>query len=94
MLDDLALYSMAYYIYDKLKFFNFGTKDGHRERYGVYNYVRDEPTDHDLRYLRDHGYLEMFQLPDLSPGENLVGRLKVTEMGQRLVELKEGRLRS
>ena len=36
---------------DKLKFFNFGTKDGHRERYGVYNYVRDEPTDHDLRYF-------------------------------------------
>ena len=36
----------------------------------------------------------MFQLPDLSPGENLVGRLKVTEMGQRLVKLKEGRLRS
>ena len=37
---------------------------------------------------------EMFQLADLKPGENLVGRLKVTEMGQRFVELKEGRLTS
>ena len=36
----------------------------------------------------------MFQLAELSPGENLVGRLKVTEMGQRFVELKEGRLTS
>jgi hypothetical protein len=59
-----------------------------------YKYVNDEPTNHDLRYLRDHGYLEMFQLAELKPGENLVGRLKVTEMGQRFVELKEGRLTS
>jgi hypothetical protein len=36
----------------------------------------------------------MFQLSELRPGENLVGRLNVTEMGQRFVELGEGRLRS
>jgi len=94
ILDDLALYSMAYYIYDKLKFLYFGTRDGFHERYGEYKYVSDEPTDHDLRYLRDHGYVEMFQLAELRPGENLVGRLKVTEMGQRFVELKEGRLKT
>jgi hypothetical protein len=54
----------------------------------------NQPTNHDLRYLRDHGYLEMFQLAELKPGDNLVCRLKVTEMGQRFVELKEGRLTS
>ena len=94
ILDDLALYSMAYYIYDKLKFLYFGARNGYHGPYGEYRYANDEPTDHDLRYLRDHGYLEMFQLADLKPGENLVGRLKVTEMGQRFVELKEGRLTS
>jgi hypothetical protein len=94
ILYDLVLYSMAYYIYDKLRFLYFGARDGNRERYGEYNYVNDEPTNHDLRYLRDHGYLEMFQLAELRPGDNLVGRLKVTEMGQRFVELKEGRLTS
>jgi len=32
----------------------------------------------------------MFQFPELTDGENLVGRLKVTNMGSRFVELKEG----
>ena len=34
---------------------------------------------------------EHFQIGDLVPGENLIGRLKVTEMGRRFVNLKEGR---
>jgi hypothetical protein len=94
ILDDLTLYSMAYYIYDKLTFLYFGTRDGCGDHYREYKYVNDEPNNHDLRYLSDHGYLEMFQLAELKPGENLVGRLKVTEIGQRFVELKEGRLTS
>lgn len=53
--------------------------------------MKSDADDHDLRYLRDHGYLEMFYVRDLVPGENLVAKLKVTEMGKRFVELKEGR---
>ena len=91
MLDDLTLYSMAFYIYDKLKYLHLGTLQAYRSRFGEYNYVRNEVFDHDLRYLRDHGYLELFQISDLTPGENLVGKLQVTEMGRRFVELKEAR---
>ncbi|QQO14050.1 hypothetical protein JJB99_32855 [Bradyrhizobium diazoefficiens] len=90
MLDDLILYSMAFHIYDKLKYLHLGALDAHG-KYAEYRYVDDEPSIHDLRYLRDHGYLEHFQISDLVPGENLVGKLKVTEMGQRFVNLKEGR---
>jgi hypothetical protein len=90
MLDDLILYSMAFHIYDKLKYLHLGAVDPHG-RYAEYKYVDDEPSIHDLRYLRDHGYLEHFQIYDLVPGQNLVGKLKVTEMGQRFVNLKEGR---
>lgn len=90
LLDDLIVYSMAFYVYKHLKYIYLGAihKDG---PYGDYRYVRDEAFDHDLRYLRDHGYLEMFYLDQLTPGENLVGKLKVTEMGQRFVELNESR---
>jgi hypothetical protein len=93
ILDDLALYSMAFYIYDKLKYLSLGTTAEHKAALGEYKYVQDETFDHDLRYLRDHGYLELFQISQLVPGENLVGKLVVTEMGRRFVELKEARLR-
>jgi len=91
ILDDLAIYSMAFYIYDKLKYLSLGTREEYKSQYGEYKYVRDETFDHDLRYLRDHGYLELFQIRQLTPDENLVGKLKVTEMGRRFVELKEVR---
>jgi hypothetical protein len=90
MLDDLILYSMAFHIYDKLKFLALGSLQP-SGFFGEYKYVKDEPFDHDLRYLRDHGYLEHFQISQLTPGENLVGKLKVTDMGQRFVKLKESR---
>src|SRR5215469_6077685 len=90
MLDDLIIYSMAFYIYDKLKYIHLGTIDPNGP-YKEYKYVKSDADDHDLRYLRDHGYLEIFYVRDLVPGENLVAKLKVTEMGKRFVELKEGR---
>ena len=93
ILDDLALYSMAFYIYDKLKYLTLGTAAEYKSTLGEYKYVQNEAFDHDLRYLRDHGYLELFQISQLVPGENLVGKLIVTEMGRRFVELKEARLR-
>jgi hypothetical protein len=92
ILDDLIVYSMAYYIYDKLRYLHLGTLDV-GTHFREYRYVRDGTMDHDLRYLRDHGYLEMFQIQDLQDGENMVGRLNVTEMGRRFVELKESKLR-
>ncbi len=90
ILDDLILYTMAFHIYDKLKFLHLGALDPHGE-YEEYKYVNDEAFNHDLRYLRDHGYLELFQFADLVPGQNLVGKLKVTEMGQRFVNLRVAR---
>jgi hypothetical protein len=90
MLDDLILYSMAFHIYDKLMYLHLGSMNPSGP-FREYKYVNDEPFIHDLRYLRDHGYLEHFQISELVPGENLVGRLKVTEMGQRFVNLKQSR---
>jgi hypothetical protein len=94
ILDNLIVYSMGYYIYDKLRYITLGTFPEYQHQFGEYKYVRDETFDHDLRYLRDHGYLEMFQLSDLQPGDNLVGKLRATEMGRQFVQLKERGLRA
>jgi hypothetical protein len=90
ILDNLILFSMAFHIYDKLKFLALGAENPGGQ-FAEYIYVKDEPFDHDLRFLRDHGYLEHFQISDLAPGQNLVGRLRVTEMGKEFVKLKESR---
>jgi hypothetical protein len=88
ILDDLAVDLIAFYIYDKLKHLHLGAlnPDG---PYREFKYYDEEGFNHDLRYLRDHGYLEMFHFSDLVPEENLVVKLKVTPMGQRFVDLKE-----
>src|SRR5882757_3474584 len=57
LLDDLILYSMAFHIYDKLKYLHLGSMNPSGP-FGEYKYVNEEPFIHDLRYLRDHGYLE------------------------------------
>jgi hypothetical protein len=90
ILDNLILFSMAFHIYDKLKFLALGAENPGGQ-FAEYVYVKDEPFDHDLRFLRDHGYLEHFQISGLAPGQNLVGRLRVTEMGKEFVKLKESR---
>jgi hypothetical protein len=89
-LDNLILFSMAFHIYDKLKYLRLGEGNPNGP-FGEYIYVKDEPFDHDLRFLRDHGYLEHFQISELAPGQNLVGRLHATEMGKDFVKLKESR---
>jgi hypothetical protein len=90
ILDNLIVFSMAFYIYDKLKFLALGAENPGGQ-FAEYKYVKDEPFDHDLRFLRDHGYLAHFQISELAPGQNLVGRLRVTEMGKEFVKLKESR---
>ena len=84
-MNELVLYSMAFPIYEKLKHFHLGPP--YHEIY-----TKEEGFDHDLRYLRDHGYLEWFKIEELRDGDDLVGKLKATEMGQRFVKLKEDRV--
>jgi hypothetical protein len=88
ILDDLTVDLIAFYIYDKLKHLHLGALNPNGP-YREFKYYDEEGFNHDLRYLRDHGYLEWFDFKDLVPEENLVGRVKVTRMGQRFVDLKE-----
>jgi hypothetical protein len=42
-----------------------------------------------MRFLRDHGYIEMISIGGLREGQNLVEVVKLTAVGNFYVELRE-----
>jgi hypothetical protein len=84
IINNLVVYSMSWFIFDLL------SKLYHRNREGGEYLFRNKGTMHrDFRFLRDHGYLEHFNIGDLHDGENLVGRIKLTPVGNYFVEVRE-----
>ena len=80
----LVVYSMSWYLFDLL------SKLYHRRREGgEYLYRDNEAMRRDLRFLRDHGYLEHFTISTLQDGQDLVSTLTLTPVGNFLVELRE-----
>jgi hypothetical protein len=84
IITQLVVYSMSSYIFDLLAKLYHGNRHGDE-----YLFRDDESMKRDLRYLRDHGYLEHFYMGDLYDGENLIGQIRLTPMGNFLVELRE-----
>lgn len=84
IITQLVLYSMADYIFKLLARLYHGSRDGTE-----YLFRDDEAMKQYLRFLRDHGYLEHFWTGELHDGENLVGRIQLTPVGNFLVELRE-----
>jgi hypothetical protein len=50
--------------------------------------------EHDIRFLRDHGYIEFVEIRGLPDGADLVSAVKLTPVGNFYVELREARLDS
>jgi hypothetical protein len=84
IITQLVIYSMSGYIFELLARLYHGNRDG-----GEYLFRDDEAMKRDLRYLRDHGYLEHFYIGYLNDGENLIGKIRLTPVGNFLVELRE-----
>jgi hypothetical protein len=84
IISQLVVYSMSYFIFDLLAKLYHRSRDG-----GEYLFRDNEEMKRDLRFLRDHGYLEHFNIGGLSDGENLVGQIRLTPVGNFLVELRE-----
>jgi len=84
VITQLVVYSMSWYIFDLL------SKLYHRNRSGEeYLFRNNDAMPRDLRFLRDHGYVEHINIADLRDGENLVGRIRLTPVGNFLVEVRE-----
>jgi hypothetical protein len=84
VITQLVLYSMSWYLFDLL------SKLYHRSRSGEEYLFRDnESTKGALRFLRDHGYLAHFNITELRDGENLIGKIRLTPVGNFFVEHRE-----
>ncbi len=80
----LVVYSVAWYIFELLSQLYHRAREG-----GEYLYRDNEAMKRDLRFLRDHGYLEHFTISELRDGQDLVTTLTLTPVGNFLVELRE-----
>jgi hypothetical protein len=83
IIEQLVVYSMSWYIFTML------AQLYHRNTTGQEYLYRDGDMARDLRFLRDHGYLEHFNIAGLHDGENLVEKVRLTPIGNFLVELRE-----
>jgi hypothetical protein len=79
-INTIVQYSLAFYLFDHLY---------HLYHDNEYIYHKNENFAHDLRFLREHGYLEDFHIGPLQDGENLIGKARLTPLGKLLVELRE-----
>jgi hypothetical protein len=84
IINQLVIYSMSGYLFNLLSQLYHRARDG-----GEYRFTNDESMIRDLRYLRDHGYLEHFYIRQLPEGTNLAGQLKLTPVGNYFVEVRE-----
>jgi hypothetical protein len=89
VINQLVAYSMASYIFDHLQYVYHGQRkdSGWSNEYW---FRKNAPFEHDLRFLRDHGFIEFLEIGSLLDGENLVNRLTLTPVGNFYVELREG----
>jgi hypothetical protein len=85
IINQLVVYSMAFYLYEMIA-------DFYKCEQGIlkeYVFRKTGNFEHHIRYLRDHGYLEMtFRVGALSDGENIAGKVKLTPVGRFYVELR------
>jgi hypothetical protein len=84
IINEIVIYSMSHGIFCILRELYHRKING-----GEYLFRNNEITIKDLRFLRDHGYLEQFATIDLKDGENLVNRLDLTPVGKFYVEQRE-----
>lgn len=84
IIHQMVVYSMAYYLYDMLRFFDECQRGVRKD----FKFKRSD--EHSLRFLRDNGYIEQtFKITTLTEGENIADKLKLTPIGKLYIELRK-----
>ena len=87
VINQLVTYSMAEYIFKHLRYIYFGQKK--KQGYPAeYLYRKNDSFEHDMRFLRDHGYIEFLHVGGLADGVNLIDVVKLTPVGAFYVKLR------
>jgi hypothetical protein len=84
IINDLVVFQMASFLFEHLKNIYHAQKTG-----GEYLFHRNNNFIKDLQYLRDNGFIEIFGIRQLPDGQNLAEAVKLTENGEKYVELRE-----
>jgi hypothetical protein len=88
MISQLVTYSMAEFIFHNLQKLYHGKRkdEGWSPRF---IYDKSGSFERDLRFLRDHGFIEFTEIGNLSAGTDLVQVLNLTPVGSMCVQLRE-----
>jgi hypothetical protein len=84
IITNLVKFGMAQYIFAHLRGILVAKRTGTE-----YRFDGSEAMQRDLRFLRDHGYLEHFYVRGLDHGANLAAELALTPIGELIVQLRE-----
>jgi hypothetical protein len=87
IINRLVLFSMSFHIFRPLAEIYHRTKTGEE-------YLFNRGLEGQLRFLRDHGYIDWVGIRNLRDNQNLVGLVTLTPAGKLYVELREAFERS
>jgi hypothetical protein len=89
IINQLVVFSMAFFLYRMLDDFYECQEGRKRESRQEYIYRKTDRFEHHMRWLRDHGYLEMnFKIGGLDDGQDIAKVVKLTPVGRFYVELR------
>ena len=84
IINKMVVFSMAFFLFDRLKGLYHARKNGTE-----YIFYETDDFIKDLRYLRDHGYIEILGIRQLHDRQDIAPIVKLTPIGNYCVELRE-----
>jgi hypothetical protein len=84
IIDDLVIFSMAWFLFDLLKGLFYAHKNGTE-----YLFYKNEINTDNLLFLRNNGYIEIHGIRQLEHNADLTKVVKLTPIGNAYVEIRE-----
>ncbi|MEX1231540.1 MAG: hypothetical protein WEB58_14930 [Planctomycetaceae bacterium] len=84
IINQLVVFSMAFFLFERLKGLHYA-----RRNHTEYIFQKTDDFIKDLRYLRDHGYIEILGIAQLNDGQDIAQIVKLTPIGEFYVQLRE-----
>lgn len=84
IINQLVVFSMAFFLFERLRGLHYARRNGNE-----YIFHKTDDFIKDLRYLRDHGYIEILGIGQLHDGQDIAQVVKLTPIGEFYVHLRE-----
>jgi Na+/alanine symporter len=84
IVNQLVVFSMAFFLFERLRGLYYA-----RKRNNEYLFHKTDDYIKDLRFLRDHGYIEIIGIGELHDGQDIARTVRLTPIGEYYVHLRE-----